>query len=150
MSKYYCHECARNLGLIVPVDSSTLEANPGGKYPYDYQWEKYVKHTVPTEIYSINSVFLNSTWNSYQHHMVSAMASGCLEIDDWGRKNLILFAGSTTGMQYNNGMFASTCSGVMAVLTENSTMVHAFPCNFHPESRSCEKCGRPVPFDPRK
>jgi hypothetical protein len=144
---YYCHNCARKLGHVAPVAPSTLGVST---YPNQYQLDKFIKHTTSTGLYPNYSFFQDPTWGSYLGHLVSTLASGCLEIDDAGRKNLIFFAGSTTGMQFMNGQFVAPCNGVMAVLTESSTHCHAFPSHFHPESQTCATCGTPVPYDPRK
>jgi hypothetical protein len=135
-----------------PIPPSTLESyrGDGSTNASQYQLEKYMKHTAPSGCYAINSVFDNPTWDNYQNYLICASASGCMEVDDYGRKRYIWHAGSTTGIQYNNGQFESTCSGITVVLAENVSHVHAYPYNFHPESRPCAKCGRLVPFDPSK
>jgi hypothetical protein len=142
MSTYYCHRCARRAGHVTPV---TPPAAPGGQY----QLDKYVKHTQPTGVYPVNSVFADPSWGAYQNHLVAAAASGCLEIDTQGRKNLIFFAGEQTGLRYDNGHFTAPCSGVKVVCGEDAAKVHGFPSDFQPESRACATCGEPVPFDPR-
>ena len=142
MPRYYCYECARLNGLISPVDPSTF-GDP------DYQLEKFVKHTAPTGVYPLNSIFHDPTWTSYKNYMVTTSASGCLEVDDNNRKNLIYFAGEETGLKYINGVFTALCSGVKLVCSENVGRVHGFPIDFHPESKNCALCGRCVPFDPR-
>lgn len=138
---YYCHKCARLKGYISPIDPSELERS-------QYQLEKFIKHTAPDRAYPTNSVFNDSNGETYQSYMVSAAASGCLEIDDQGRKNLIYFAGKETALRYEDGIFAATCSGVTVVCGESSGHIHAFPSDFHPESRNCDCCGDSVPFDP--
>lgn len=142
MSTYYCHECARQYRHISPVDPSALTAN-------QYQLDKFVKHTAPTGVYPTNSVFYDNSWSGYQNYMVTVAASGCLEVDNYGRKNLIYFAGEETGLRYDNGSFTAPCSGVMLVCGESVGYVHAFPIDFSPESRICAQCGKLVPFDPR-
>lgn len=141
MPTYYCYECARLHEYVTPVDPAALPAT-------QYQLDKYVKHTAPTGVYPTNSVFNDPSWSGYRSHMVAAAASGCLQIDDQGRKNLIYFAGKETGLRYDNGVFTAPCSGVALVCGENSGRFHAFPSEFHPESRKCSCCGQPVPFDP--
>ena len=143
MPEYYCYKCARNKGHIAPIDPSAINATP-------YQLEKYLKHTAPTGIYPKNSVFNDPSWQSYKDYMVAPAASGCLEIDDAGRKNLIYFAGEETGLLYENGTFTASCSGVMLVCGEDVGKAHSFPTDFFSESRICKGCGELVPFDPRK
>jgi hypothetical protein len=55
MSTYYCHRCARSAGHVTPV---TPPAAPGGQY----QLDKYIKHTQPTDEYPVNSVFSDPSW----------------------------------------------------------------------------------------
>jgi hypothetical protein len=141
MSTYYCHLCCRTLGLIAPADASAINAS-------GYVLEKFIKHTAPTGTYPVNSVFDNTDWHKYKDYAVVTAASGCLEIDDQNRKNLIYFAGERTGLRYDNGQFTCPCSGVKLVRAENVTRLHPFPSDFHPESRQCANCGVPVPFDP--
>jgi hypothetical protein len=78
---------------------------------------------------------------------VAATASGCLQIDDQGRKNLLFFAGKETGLQFQSGAFVSggSCSGVIVVCSEDAAKIHAFPSNMPAESQVCAICGKPVP-----
>ena len=144
MPTYYCYKCVRECGLVAPVnDSTALTAS-------QYQLDKFIKHTAPTGVYPTNSVFLDTSWSTYQRYIVTTASSGSLEIDDQGRKNLIYFAGRDTGLRYVNGLFTATCSGVVLVCSENTGRLHAFPGDFQPESRKCAICGEAVPFDPRR
>lgn len=144
MPTYYCYKCVRKYELVSPVDDPTdLTAS-------QYQLDKFIKHTDPTGVYTTNSVFLDSSWSTYQGYIVTTASSGSLEIDDKGRKNLIYFAGSETGLRYDNGVFTATCSGVVLVCSEDTGRFHAFPSDFQPESRKCAICGEAVPFDPRR
>lgn len=142
MPTYYCYECARLHGHISPVDASAVSAN-------SYQLGKFIKHTAPTGNYPVNSIFNDPDWSSYQDFMVTTANSGCLEVDDQGRSNLIWFAGEETGLRYDSGMYSASCSGVKVVLAENSGTIHAFPSDFHPESKTCGHCGKSVPYDNR-
>lgn len=114
-----------------------------------YQVEKFIKHTAPTGLYPVNSVFEHRDWPTVKDYFVVTAASGCLEIDDQGRKNLIYFAGRKVGLRYENGVFTAPCSGVKLVCTEDAWRIHGFPSEFHPESRQCAACGRAVPIDLR-
>jgi hypothetical protein len=140
MPSYYCHECARQHGYVSPsIPSSGLAPNAG------IQLEKFIKHTAPTGVYSINSVFNDSKWETYQNYIVAGAASGCLEIDDRGRKNLLFFAGKETGLTYQSGGFMISCSGVIVVCCEDAARIHAFPNSMSAESHTCVICGRRVP-----
>src|SRR5689334_7580821 len=103
MPKYYCHECARICGYVAPGIPSS------GLIPATvYQLDKYIKHTAPSGIYSLNSVFNDPSWGIYQNYMIAGAASGCLQIDDAGRKNLLFFAGEETGLTYQSGSFVGS------------------------------------------
>lgn len=141
MATYYCHECVRRYRLHLPVDPSTGSAS-------SYQLDKFVKHVAPTGTYAVNSVFDDKDWQTYKDYMVTTAASGCLEVDDMGRENLIFFAGERTGLRYDHGNPTATCSGVKLVCTADSSRFHAFPSDFEAESRVCSICGQPVPFWP--
>jgi hypothetical protein len=143
MSMYYCHKCARELGIITAVDPSNLALN-------QYQFDKFVKHTTPEKFYPKNSVFLTSGLDNYKNYLVSGTNSGCIEINDDNQYNLIFFAGIETGLCFENDKFVSPCSGIMVVLSDDSGHIHGFPSDFQPESRRCVNCGKLVPFDPRK
>ena len=142
MPKYYCHTCCRASGLIAPVDPSALPPGP-------YQLGKFVKHTAPSSVHSVNSIFHDPDWSAYEQYLVNTAASGCLEIDDQNRKNLILFAGQEVGLLKVNGVFRAPCSGVKLVCSEDAVKAHGFPIAFEPQSRTCESCTGSVPFDPR-
>ncbi len=146
LNRYFCHRCARHLGLISPVDPSALEPPTS-----DYQLKKFIKHSAPTREYdNTNSVFDDPSWETHKDYMVSTAASGCLEIDDRNRKNIIFFAGERTGLRYDKGSFSAVCSGIKLVFSEDSANIHQLPSDFTPESKLCEQCGVCVPFDPRR
>ncbi len=108
-----------------------------------------MKHTAPSAsaVYPINSVFNDSTYQSYENHIVNAAASGFLEIDDKGRKNIIWFAGSQIGVEYHNGVFVTPTDGVKLVLSEDDNRLHAFSIGSSPlQSASCAFCGKLIPF----
>ncbi len=140
MCVYYCTDCMVRERLIAPVNLTGLAAN-------SYQLDKFIKHTTPTSFFSVNSVFTTTSWNEYKIYMVTTCASGCLEVDASGRKNLLFFAGKETGLKYEQGMYTTSCSGIKLVLSEVEAKVHAYPIDFAPESRTCQTCGKPVPYD---
>jgi hypothetical protein len=63
MARYYCHTCARSQGLVAPIDPCPLVAN-------SYQLDKVVKHTAPTGVYPINSVFRDPDLDLYKDYFV--------------------------------------------------------------------------------
>lgn len=107
MPTYYCYKCVRELGLVPPVnDPTALTAS-------QYQLDKFIKHTAPTGVYTTNSVFLDSSWSTYQHYIVTTASSGSLEIDDQGRKTLFTLLAGTRGcdttMDYSPRLAAGSC-----------------------------------------
>ena len=142
MAQYYCHQCAISGSLVRPVSSSSLTDTL-------YKADKFIKHTPPSAsaVYSINSVFNDSTYQTYESYVVNAAASGFLEIDNRGRKNIIWFVGSQVGVEYHNGVFVAPTDGVKLVLPEDESKLHAFSIGSSPlQSRSCASCGKPIPF----
>lgn len=142
MAQYYCHQCAISKSLVTPVSPSSLTDTP-------YKAGKFIKHTAPSasSIYPINSVFNDPTYQAYENHFVNAAASGFLEIDDHGRKNIIWFAGSQIGVEYHNGVFVAPTDGVKLVLPEDDNRLHPFSIGSSPmKSALCASCGRLIPF----
>ncbi len=140
MSQYFCHTCSSVLGLVIPASPTSLT----GTY---YQLEKYIKHTAPTKIYAINSIFDDPTYLAYSGYIVTGTISGLMEIDDHGRKNFIWYAGERTGAEYRNGMFIVPTSGIKIVLPEDDTKLHAFPIISNPGLINyCLNCGLPLPM----
>jgi hypothetical protein len=141
MPAYYCHECARKHNLIAPVLPVSGLVPASGTYSLEH----FIKHTVPTKDYALNSVFNDPRWSTYQNYLVAGAASGCLQIDDQGRKNLVFFAGKETGLTFQSGAATISCSGVIVVCSETSGKIHAFPSSLAAESQVCALCGKRVP-----
>jgi hypothetical protein len=93
----------------------------------------------------LKSIFNDGRWATYQDYMVDAVNSGCLEIDDQNRKNLVFLAGKETGVTLQSGRFVASCSGVKVVLSEISGRIHAFPFDIIAGSQVCAICGRQIP-----
>jgi hypothetical protein len=140
MPLYYCHECASASGLINPVLPMSGLAPTSG-----YPLQKFLEHTVSGMTGKLKSIFNDGSWAAYQDFMVDAVNSGCLEVDDMNRKNLIVLADKGTGVSFQGGNFVASCSGVKVVLSEVSGHIHAFPFNIIAESQVCATCGRRVP-----
>ena len=142
MTEYYCHQCAISSFLVTP-------ASPGSLIGTTHQLGKFMKHTAPSAsaTYTINSVFNDPTYQAYESYVVSAAASGFLEIDDRGRKDIIWFAGSQTGVEYHDGVFVAPTDGVKVVLPEDDRRIHAFPIGASPSQCAvCVSCGRVIPL----
>jgi hypothetical protein len=72
-----------------------------------------------------------------------AHSSGLFEIDDRGRKNIILVAGSMVGAAYRNGSFEAPEDAVKIVLSSDPLLTHAYPINStHLSSVACENCSK--------
>src|ERR1022692_1060757 len=129
MSTYYCRSCAIASGYI---DRSLLPCVNLTGDPLGYQLDKYLKHT-QTGYYSGGTVslFSNPDYESYKTCVVGATISGCLEIDDSGRKNLVYWAGREIGCYYDplSGVVKYPESGVRVVLYQNEAKIHGFTCN---------------------
>ncbi len=86
MAARYCHRCGVSLGLLNDVYTS----EPLGT---TYQLAKFMKHTVPSVLYEAVSVFESTSTGRYERYVVDAGASGAIEIDDRGRRNISWLAG---------------------------------------------------------
>jgi hypothetical protein len=145
MLQHYCHECASKLSDFNLVAPSTLLAAPGDQYPTQFQFDKYLKHTLGTSTMQINSLFADPSWPKYQSYLISTLASGCLVISENGRYSMQFMASEKTGITYDPKTgFSSTCSGVAVVCANNSTEVHAYPYNFQFGEWGCKGCGKPI------
>lgn len=138
MNQYYCHECALLLGKYTPLANDTL--NFTSSY---YQLEKFIKHTIPINDEGIVSVFDNPEYEQYKQFIVTTSASGSVEIDNFGRSNIIWFAGYDVGITYENGLFQTTTNTIKVVLHDNELKIHSFPVeSFNYETKKCEHCGK--------
>lgn len=138
VSDYYCHNCMVSASAITPASPADLTGT-------QYQLEKFIKHTIPSASYPINSVFSDPSFQTYRDYIVNTNASGCLEIDDQGRKNLVWFAGSPVGVTVQNGSAMVPNNAVKVVYPEDEKRMHAFPtASSEIQTRTCRVCGRLV------
>jgi hypothetical protein len=140
MKTYYCHQCAKQKGLI--------EDPPTGKKVNSlYQYDKYEKHTQIDSSYRLQSIFSDTSTSVYADYMVSAMMEGAVEIDDLGRKNLIWCAGKHNGFRVEAGNIVRPTDAVKVVLSSVSSSVHAYPENSTSfNAGKYAECGRPIVF----
>ena len=109
---------------------------------------RYLKHSVLNSSEAYLTVFKAPSTAAYSEYIVAAAASGYVEIDDWNRQNLVVFASSTTGFEFASGRFGGITNGVKVVVADDPARVHAFPFNTSSiVGRSCERCGRLVPYE---
>jgi hypothetical protein len=141
MPTYYCRQCYTSLELLPhQAPSASLTGT-------HYQLERFIKHTDPTGTYSINSVFDDPTYSAYRDYIVTGTMSGFLEVDDRNRNNLIWYAGKSTGIEYQDGVFSAPTNGVKIVLSHDETRIHAFPIASQPNLINyCQNCGTPIPM----
>lgn len=146
MSTYYCRSCAIALGYIdqTVMPPANLTGDASG-----YQLDKYLKHT-QTGYYSNGAVSLfgNQEYDNYKNYVVGTTISGCLEIDDQNRKNLVYWAGKKIGCYVDplTGDIIYPESGVKVVLYNNDAKIHGFTCNPTGHlNTQCTSCGGPLP-----
>ena len=134
---YYCRSCDRELGLLENVyTSDPLQS--------EYQWGKFLKHTV-AGVLPDSSVFNSTSTGRYAYYIVNTGASGAVEIDCRGRRNIVLLAGQPTGFEYRNGILVGPTDGVKMVLSSGPAKVHAFPVSAAAlTTKPCARCGGPV------
>ncbi len=138
MAARYCHACSVCLGFLNDVYTS----EPLGT---QYQLAKFMKHTVPSGLHDAVSVFESRSTGRYEQHVVDVGASGAVEIDDRGRRNIIWFAGERTGLRWEGGVLQGPQDGVKVVLSSESGKVHAFPIDASAlRTERCARCGGPI------
>jgi hypothetical protein len=133
MSIYCCHNCGHSR-FGSPSTGKLLDT--------PYQLEKFIKHTIPSTGYDRASVFRDPSTQAFGNYWVNARASGCYEIDDMGRCNIIWFASSTVGDLYENGKAGLPEDAVKLVLFSNPQRMHAYPVSSTTVSTGfCSDCG---------
>jgi hypothetical protein len=133
----YCHQCAQRLGLLADVyTSAPLQSK--------YQLNKFTKHTIPHSHPSA-SVFGTTSTGEYVKYVADAAASGSVEIDAYGRRNIIRMPGHPTGFRIDKGATLGPTDGVKVVLSSDAFRVHGFPINSTSlVSNICAACGGAV------
>lgn len=138
MSQYYCQSCWRSSGLVNPTPTTNFTATK-------YQTDKFNKHTRLTASGGPISVYSETGYSNYASRIVSALSSGCLEIDDGGRKNLVILDERQNGMTWNNFQPVATTDATKVVLSEYPQYAHAFPTGSSDVRKAfCEFCGNRV------
>ena len=139
MSVYYCRKCAIEIGEI--TEDIQIPENLIGT---EYKLEKFIKHNYPIEMEEIHSIFKEPNINKYSQYVINTSASGCLEIDDYGRKNLVFVAGETTGYTFVNGELYRPDDAVRLVFFKNEDKIHAFSTSGSVVPNTCSRCGCPI------
>jgi hypothetical protein len=140
-TKIYCHRCAVALSVIKPIDPA-LPSLTGSSY----QFEKFTKHTAPSDYNGLVSVFFTNEYPIYRDYTISGTLSGSVQVDIFNRKNLVWYAGKQIGITYNNGKYEMPTDAVKVVLSENDLTIHAFPVNYTLQYiNRCLCCGNIIP-----
>jgi hypothetical protein len=136
-----CHQCGISQGLISPHPDETLNLT-GTTYKYD----KYMKHTAPHNQPGFISVFDDPTYEAYRNYYINASYSGCVEIDDNNRVNIVWYAGEENGVSEDEGVPIINTDSVKIVLFDDRNRVHCYPVASGTTlaATSCELCGSPV------
>ena len=135
MSKYYCHKCAEALGFL----PTKIEMNYTGSL---VQIDKFIKHTMPSTTYKINSIFNTNDYAKFKNYIINTIHSGSVEIDSNGRINIVWIAGEKTGATYINGSFLTDNNSVKVVKSWDCNEIHSFPTSSADlELKKCSNCG---------
>lgn len=122
--------------------NNEVDFNPSGT---TYQLEKFYKHTVPPVSLKTISIFEMSNNKKYKEYFVNTLASGCLELDDGGRENIIWVAGKKQGYLFKNGVLQGDVDGVKIVLPYDPNKIHAFPAGSSSlKTITCINCGQKI------
>ena len=128
-------------GIPGPVSNNSLTGT-------QYQLEKYMKHTTPTAVYGINSIFSDSSFEAYNNYMVDTTVSGWYEIDQYNRVNMIYYAGSPLGFTLQNGIYLNDNRSVRVVLYDDQYKIHGFPAGIpNIVERRCTRCDAAIPYE---
>lgn len=134
---YLCHACAARQSL--------LHAPPTDPLATPYQLEKYIKHTVPDPTWQVQSVFDQPDRQQYRGYVVESLSAGSVEVDRWGRINVVWVASEYLGFRYEEGRLIVPQDAVKVVRSSATGYVHAFPVgstNF--TTQTCRDCGARV------
>lgn len=141
MNTYYCHDCAAVNGtLMPPPPRETLTDNT-------YKLDKYLKHTLPSSSSDYKTVFTGASSESYQHYVVTAMASGHVQVDGQNRINIVWISSETTGIALQGGRFIGDMNAVKVVYQSDTNKIHGYPIAVSElSSASCAQCGKIIPY----
>ena len=139
MSQFFCRDCAVSTNLIP-------SASPACLLGTTYQLDKFLKHTIPASWSNVHSIFNDKSYQGYENFIVSTSASGCVEIDNLGRVNVLWVAGKDIGVTYQNGVPVCLADTVKVVMTKEKYKVHAYPTGSAADlqSEKCHSCGCPI------
>ena len=130
----YCNDCSRIRGLLPIENLDTL--NPTGTA---YQCMKHTKHTAPTGIYSVNSVF--DYPDRYVDYLINAGLSGSVQLyHDGSIRKVILFAREYIGSKQQNG-FVMPTETIILVYPNERPKTHIYSEEARLYDTICSDCG---------
>jgi hypothetical protein len=136
--KRYCFNCASKQGYLNPDIPNDLLST-------QYQLDKFIKHTTPTQTSGVTSIFSDPSTSAYQNYIVSTVSSGYVEIDNLNRVNICWVGSSDTGATYKGGLFHLPTNSVKVVLHDNRYKIHAFPIStVGIPANFCIECGAAI------
>ncbi|GEM_PF-1047677 len=141
MSTYSCHDCA--------VINGTLRPPPKGEGLTDnsYKLGKYIKHTRPSSSSDYKTEFTGVASESYQNFIVTAVASGHVQVNSQNRINIVWVGSETTGIALQGGRFVGDMRAVKVVCHSDTNRIHGYPIAVTElNSASCVQCGRTIPY----
>jgi len=107
--------------------------------------EKFYKHTVPPTCSGLISIFDEPSYENYKNYILYTVASGCIEVDDMGRENIIWTAGKKTGFTFKDGVLQCPTDAIKVVLNTTDQKIHAFPVGSQSlGTETCAICGKPI------
>jgi hypothetical protein len=71
MNEYYCHKCAETLGFL----PTKIEMNYTGS---SVQLDKFIKHTMPSTTYKINSIFNTNDYDKFKNYIIVRIKIGTI------------------------------------------------------------------------
>lgn len=80
----------------------------------------------------------------YLQYVINTSASGCIEVDDYGRTNLIFAMGETTGYTFIGGELSRPDDAIRLACPLNENRMHAFTTSGSVIPRFCQRCGEPI------
>jgi hypothetical protein len=138
-SAYYCHSCAAAAGMLPPL--------PPNFVPSSYQLDKEKKHNTVSSVQGWLGVFNLTASETYWDYIVNPLASGCVEVDAWERRNIILVGSRTPHVTYFNGAYVGPADAVKLVCAQDSSTAHPFAIATSALTvGSCTVCGVRVPY----
>jgi hypothetical protein len=131
------------LGLYAPPADPALINLTGSPYTLT----KFMEHTVPASGCGkyLSSIYADPTYDAYKEYYVNTSASGSLEVQPDGKKNIIWYADKALGPAFETGSFKFSGEAVKIVYAENTGKLHHFHVDANKYlTKTCAICGGPI------